>query len=121
MKRTKQEKIFYYTMAGLYLKIINTLETLEEKICWLLKRYPKLRNSDRLLVFYYWIIADKFKGELVDETILKLTPAESITRIRRLIQNELNLFLPTEPTVREARDIAEKTWTEWIIKEKEMK
>ena len=119
-RRTQEEKKFYYTMPGLYRKKIEELENTEEKVAWLLKLYPTLRNSDKLLLFYYWKIVDKYEGELTEETIMALTPAESIRRVRQKIQNDLGLFLPIDSEMLEKRKICEEAVREWVISEKKM-
>ena len=113
---TIQEKIFYYTHPGIYQKKLQELTTTEEKVAVLLKQHEALRNSDKLLTFYYWILVDGYKGELDNKAILSLTPAESIRRVRQFIQSPegLNMFLPTDPEVIQARNITKNAVGDWV-------
>jgi len=121
MKRTKEEKVFYYTRPGLYLKKIEKLNDCEEKVVLLLAKSEHLRNCDKCLIFAYWKEADRFHmftKWFLDESVLiekihTLTPAETITRVRRYIQNDLNLWLPTEKDVIESREINKDAVKEW--------
>lgn len=108
-------------MPGLYQKKIEELETVEEKVCWLFKRHPNLRNSDKLLIFYYWVIVDGYEGQLDEDVILKLTSSESIRRVRQHIQNDLGFFLPYDTEVIEGRKISEEAVRDWVIFKKIMK
>lgn len=58
----------------------------------LLNKYPETRSNDRVLLLAYWEKIDKVKfGDGIMSTIdflMKATPAESITRARRLVQGE---------------------------------
>jgi len=119
-KRTKKEKIFYYSMPGLYLRKIEELEIVEEKICWLFYKFPYLRNNDNLLIFKYWQMNDNYNGELDDKIIADLTSPESIRRCRQKIQNVLGLFLPTDPKVINARKICEEAVRDWAINKKKV-
>jgi len=113
IRRTKQEKIFYYTQPGFFKKKLDEFNQAEEKVTWLLGKYEELRNSDKLLLFYYWRLINNYQGELEDNDILNLTPGETITRVRRYIQNDLNLFLPTDEDVIRAREISALAVSEW--------
>lgn len=108
-------------MSGLYLRKIKSLEDTEERVAWLLKKHPILRNNDNYLLFYYWHFVDDYLPSFHKETISYLTSAETIVRVRRNLQNTLGVFLPTEPTVREARNITEKAYHDWSIQAKELK
>lgn len=121
MKRTPEEKKFYYTMPGLYQKKIEELERVEERVCWLFKRYPNLRNSDKLLIFYYWVLVDGYDGSLEESVITALTSSETIRRVRQHIQNDLSLFLPFDSEVIESRKIGEEAVRDWAVFKKIMK
>lgn len=107
-------------MPGLYRKKIEELEDTEEKLCWLLKEKPHLRDCDKCLVMQYWVVIDGWSGEFDTKEIHKLTPSETITRMRRHVQNDLGLWLPLEENTQVSRDISRDAVQEWAIKEKEM-
>jgi hypothetical protein len=117
MKRSKQEKIFYYTMPGLYAKKILELETCAERVCWLLEKNEHLRNCDKCLIIYYWKHVDALDNVSKDN-IHSLTPSESIRRVRQHIQNDLGLWPPTEEKVLLARKINESAVQDWILNHK---
>jgi hypothetical protein len=58
----------------------------------LLEKYPKTRNDDKLLLLAYWKEVDnvEMNGKImsISDFVAKATPAESITRARRLVQSE---------------------------------
>lgn len=112
MKRTKQEKIFYYTQPGLYQRTIDQLENTEEKVIWILNYFEGCRDSDTALLYVYWLEVDKAHGKM-KQNLKNLTPAETITRCRRKIQNTLGLYLPVDPQVRIARKIKEDAFRDW--------
>ena len=113
MKRTREEKLFYYSQPGLYNKKIEELETAEEQVLHLLKHDPELRNDDTLLLFAYWRQIDGYKGELDQETLKGLTNFETIRRVRQKIQNEYYKFLPTKEDIIESRKICQKAIEAW--------
>jgi hypothetical protein len=120
MKKTKEHKLFYYTMPGIYAKKIIELETCEERTAWLLQKNEHLRNCDKCLLIYYWKHVDNLDN-ISRENIHAMTSAESITRARRILQNNLGLFLPTDAEVVRSRAINEVAVMEWAFKEREMK
>ena len=115
MKRSLKEKLFYYSQPGIYKKKIEELSECEEKVVWLFAKFPHLRDCDKCLLFEYWKCVDDFYPQFLrdKEIIHKLTPAETITRIRRYIQNDLGLFLPTDSDVIKAREISELAVSDW--------
>lgn len=119
MRRTRDQKLFYYTTDGFYKKKLMEMEEVEERVVRLLHTYPQLRNSDKLLVFYYWGLLDRYDGKVDDETIFGLTNAETIRRVRQKVQslgkNGLGLYLPTDPEVRKKRGIAELAVKDWSL------
>jgi len=117
IKRTKNQKIYYYTQNYIYQQKINNLITCEERVVWLLSKYPHLRDCDKCLVIYYWKHVDNL--DIVNrDNIHALTSSETIRRVRQHIQNELGLFLPTETKVILARSIGESAVREWNIMSK---
>lgn len=85
-----------------------------------LRSSDRVRNSDVLLVLAVWYKNCKsllFKDSDGDwciklKNIFNLPRASHIERIRRKF-NENKLYLPTDPKVREARNISEQDWREW--------
>lgn len=84
------------------------------------------RNSDPRLICLYWmwqfpskIYNVEVKGEtrpkqgvILKDIVECFETSETITRIRRKIQNDLGLYQPTIPTVAKARIIKEEEWRE---------
>lgn len=98
--------------------IIDELETVYEKVFYLLKTYPLLRDSDRHLVFYYWRYVNKADlNSLNDETIYKLTNSETIRRVRQVIQHNYHLLMPTDPKILKRRKIKEQVMKKWMAQE----
>ena len=97
MKRTIKQKKKYYVSEAFTRKVLDDMETCEENVAFLLKEYPKLRDNDNLLLFNYWSRVDKVKFSMLNnDKVACLTPAESITRARRVMQRDLGYFLPSE-------------------------
>src|SRR6476646_10498475 len=71
------------------------LDTIQEKIAWLLNHYPATRDSDTALEIKFW---QEFQPELLDgeyvelKKLYKLTKPTTITRARAKIQNTYQLF-----------------------------
>lgn len=82
------------------------------KVKGLLETNPTLRDSDRKLIWAYWIVYDKAmptdKTVLTLEEYMKTTPGESITRARRLVQEQIPELRGTE-WVQEQRAVKEFT------------
>jgi len=84
------------------------------------------RNSDPRLICLYWmwqfpskIYNVEVKGEtrpkqgvIMKDIVECFETSETITRIRRKIQNDLGLYQPTVPAVAKARRIKEEEWRE---------
>lgn len=105
----------YLEEGNVYVKKIDSLIIAEEKVAWLMHRFPKLRDNDKLLIFYYWKHMDGFEGYLDDQRILSLTSSGTITRVRRRIQNEYGLFLPKNEEVIRARKISQTAVRDWSV------
>ena len=72
---------------------VTRIGNLEFTIMTILRDYPEARENDNLLCFLVWDLEVPNGGihNLVYQAkaqIMKLTPAETITRIRRRLQNE---------------------------------
>lgn len=113
MARTITEKRILYTRSGVYKRKIEELENTEERVAHLLNKYPDARNSDKILIWKYWQDIDKLEGMPDEDEILDLTSPETITRCRRVLQNDCCLFLPDDPEIIEKRAIASEAVNEW--------
>jgi hypothetical protein len=75
------------------------LDTMQEKVAWILNHYPEARDSDITLQLKYW---KEFQDDLFDGHSIsagdyyKLTRLTSIGRERARIQNVYNLFLAND-------------------------
>ena len=119
MRRTKAEKIFYYTQTGFYEKTLEKLASVEEKVVRILHLDMATRNSDLFLLFHYWVAFDKYRGQLIVRNLNpQLTSPETIRRVRQKIQNNLGLFPPTDPEVIKARGIKAQAFRDWAVNKK---
>lgn len=114
---TIQEKIFFYTHPGLYKRKLEELRDTEQKVVWILNKYPSTRDSDQKLLFLFWQLNDNFTG--VED--VELTPAETITRCRRKINYDYGLYLPLNPAILEGRKISALVVREWALNRTKMK
>jgi len=120
MRRTIEEKIFFYSMPRLYEKKIEELKTVEERVVWVLKHHPDTRNSDKLLLLTYWVVVDKIARVPLDEIdISKITNFDTIRRCRQLIQNTLNLFIPTDEEVLYTRRVNQVAVKDYVVERSE--
>jgi hypothetical protein len=81
------------------------LDTIQERVAWVLNHYPETRNSDKPLWFRYWSIfeSEHWDGRSVSlDDAYKLTPPNSLSRARAKIQNDYKLFL-ADPEIRRRR------------------
>lgn len=78
--------------------------TIKQHVEDILSRYPDARSDDKLLQILYWKLVDKIDfSNFVSEFLQKGTPSESITRARRIIQEE-GRFLPTDEVLESRRE-----------------
>jgi hypothetical protein len=81
------------------------IDTLQQRVAWILNHYPEARDSDITCQLYFW---KHFDGEiynpmrLIPDDLYKLTRLTSIARSRAYVQNVHKLFLAT-PVVRQRR------------------
>lgn len=120
-RRTKQQKLIYYTNPRFYEKVLSQLQETEEKVCWLLAKDERLRNSDLYLITEYWRQVDDIRAVIlplheVHHNMLAMP--NTITRVRRHLQNDLGLWPPTDPEVIQKRAIKEQVIRDWIITRK---
>lgn len=101
------------------------LKTYKQRVRKILEENIKARNNDGTLMAYYLVTFHKnllSKDENNEWTIQlnnlkKLPPMENLRRSRQLIQNGGNMFLPTDPEVRKARQIKEENWKNAEVRE----
>jgi len=79
------------------LQAVNSskLNTIEERVAWLLNQFPKTRDSDLTLQIRYWqnFQPDRFVGgEIAVSDYYRLAKLTTLTRARATIQNKLKLF-----------------------------
>jgi hypothetical protein len=86
------------------------LNTLQNRVAWILSREPKTRDSDIELQLSYWktFHPDKYKGgSVAPELFYELTRSISLTRARAKIQNSYGLFLASPTIQAERRKLSE--------------
>jgi len=120
VRRNKQQKLLYYTRPHFYNKLLAQLDEIEEKVCWLLAKHEHFRNCDKCLIFHYWKEVDEWNRLTLRQDIHALTSPESIIRIRRHLQNDLDLWIPTDQEVIKARKIKEEGIKSWLSMHKRM-
>lgn len=87
------------------------LDTLQERVAWILNHYPKTRDSDIALQIVYWkrFDSDIYSGGVIDpEDLYTLTRLTSLQRARAKIQNTYKLF-QASPEVRQRRGKLEES------------
>ena len=96
----------------------SRLGSQEQRVAYLLERFPETRDSDVALYIRYWrrfqahVIADWNPIDL--EILYELDRPDSISRLRRHIQNKLQLFRGMEATA-ERRDLLQKELHEYLL------
>src|SRR5690606_38926562 len=73
----------------------SQLNTIEERVAWLLNKFPTTRDSDITLQIRYWqnFEPDRFGGgEITVSNYYRLARLTTLTRARATIQNKLKLF-----------------------------
>lgn len=95
------------------------LDTLQEKVAWILNNYPEARDSDITLMLIYW---KRFDPDMYDENFIKtddlyqLTRLTSLQRARAKIQNTYRLF-QASPTIQRRRGILEESEKEKAVEQ----
>lgn len=101
------------------------LKKYKEKVYAILRDSEAARNSDGVLMAHYinvyhpnLVKMDEEGDKVIKLKNLKaLPPFENIRRVRQIIQNVNNEFLPTDPSVRKNRRIKEENWREYEVRE----
>jgi len=73
----------------------SQLNTIEERVAWLLNQFPKTRDSDITLQIRYWrqFESERFGGSDIPlRDYYRLAKLTTLTRARQTIQNTLKLF-----------------------------
>ena len=96
------------------------LDTIQERVAWILNHYPEARDSDITLQLIYWKLfeSDIYSGGLIDPNDLyRLTKQISLQRARAKIQNTYRLF-QASPEVRRQRGMLEESEKEKAIEQR---
>lgn len=96
------------------------IDTVKEKVAWVLNHFPETRDSDIALQLKYWEVFEShiYSGELIEpKDLYRLTKLTIIARTRATIQNDYNLFLAS-PEVREKRGTLSEEEKEKILLDK---
>jgi len=96
------------------MEVKKELERCKEVVERILSQNQRARNDDRFLVWKFWHDYDKVNIFIPYEEFCRLTPIESITRARRLVQNELGRYLPDDPAISVRRRIKEEIIRKWF-------
>lgn len=100
------------------------IDTLKKQVLKVLEKYPKARDSDVRLMLILWQMfypSRIHKTEPVNRPyvfltdIMDLPREDNIKRVRAIIQNVENKFLPTSWAVAKQRKINEGTWRAYIL------
>lgn len=99
---------------------------LKNQILKVLELFPKTRDSDVRLMLTLWMRyypsrihrdSPESPAYIYLKDIMELPREDNIKRIRAVIQNEENRFLPTSLEVVKQRKINEQLWREYIKNE----
>lgn len=95
----------------------SRLGSCEQRVAFILQRFPETRDSDTRLCIKYWKM---FHADVLErwqpmelEVLFELDRIETIGRVRRVIQNELQLFRGVEDR-RRARDAMQGELHEYL-------
>lgn len=107
-KLSKDEKIAKERLSLEAALDSQRLDSVRERIAYILNNYPSARNSDKKLALLYWRLFEgaSFSPDLQDQ-IFKLTHVPTLTRERAKIQNDFRLFL-AKPEVQRRRGVKQE-------------
>lgn len=100
------------------------IDTLKSQVLKVLEQFPKTRDSDVVLMLTLWMKYYPSRVHRFDENtpkyvylrdIIDLPREDNIKRVRAIIQNVENKFLPTSINVAKQRKINEETWRKYIL------
>lgn len=105
------------------------MKKLKDQVKYILENHEDARNSDITLMIKLWetfyskYLKQGSSGEVGIwlKDLYELPREDNIKRIRAVFQNEHNLYLPTDPKVRDKRGIAEENWLAFVRGESEFK
>lgn len=92
------------------------IEKTKDMVENILANDERSRNSDIWLILQVWQKKQHIKCFIPYEDLSKMITPETITRVRRKIQNDENRFLPTSETIRQRRKLREEDIKQWAIK-----
>ena len=102
---------------------------LKSKVECILEVFPETRNCDKKLAVKVWeqyypqFIRTGANGQkgIWLEDIIKLPSQDGIKRIRAILQNDENKYLPTTQKVARNRGISEEKWLNFVRNNSEHK
>jgi hypothetical protein len=106
-------------------KLINhisssTVNTLRDRVAWVLNHHPETRDSDIALQIKFWetFEKDRYNGRTITaDDLYKLTRLTVITRERARIQNTYKLFVPSSD-VRQKRGLLSEEERDKAVEDK---
>lgn len=86
-------------------ELLQELKTIKQQVLYILGKYPQSRNNDFYLQWLWLKTFPKISLPWLEwEKFCKVSgKPQTVTRMRRRIQNEEGKFLPTDPEVLRAR------------------
>lgn len=114
---TKAEKIEIDRQTLLNNVVSGHINSVRDRVAYILNQFPSARNSDIELVWNYWSTFESnvFNGHSVTkEQLYSLSRERSLIRLRAKIQNEYKLFQADEEVKRHRGVLEEETRTEVI-------
>lgn len=94
-------------------KVENEQKEVILKVAEILEQDERARNSDLWLIIQFWRKSG-IRIFVPYEQLDNMTSAETITRARRVVQNDHNKFLPTNPEVLHKRKVKEEILREYF-------
>lgn len=98
------------------------LAHIEQRVAYLLQRYPETRDSDVALVIRYW---KRFQADVIEQhrpldldVLHELDNLESITRCRRRIQNDFRMFVGN-PRTQQLRSKLQMEFYQYLAEKRE--
>lgn len=98
------------------------IKNLKNKVLAVLEEYPQTRDSDQYLTLIIWkkyypsriFKVSNGSSAILLKDIMEMPREDNIKRVRAIIQNVENKFLPTSLEVAKQRKINEETWREYV-------
>ncbi len=89
----------------------------EQRVAWLLQRFPETRDSDTALAVRYW---KTFQADVLEkwnrldlDILFDLDHFETLSRVRRHVQNDLQLFVASSRT-RQLRNELQMDFSQYL-------